>query len=76
MMTLFLLLALAGGVLRFVLTVVLRRHFGLVLAVPQVLALALLGLALLPEPLSPLPVSLPLGLMLGLFLPDLLFGRL
>ena len=75
MMTTFMLLAVAGGALRVALNWVLRRYFGLSLSFPQGLAGVLLLLAVLPEVISPFSLQLPFGLMLGLFLPDLLFRR-
>ncbi len=75
MMTTFTLLALAGGALRVALNWVLRRYFGLSLSFPQGLAGVLLLLTALPEFISPFSLQLPFGLMLGLFLPDLLFRR-
>jgi len=75
MMTTFMLLALAGGALRVALNWVLRRYFGLSLSFPQGLAGVLLLLAVLPDIITPIDINLPLGLVLGLLLPDLLLRR-
>ena len=75
MFTTFTALALAGGGLRLVLEWQLKRRWGISLAVPQILAGALVVLAGLPEFLKPLPFPVPLGLTLGLLLPDLLLRR-
>ena len=75
MFTTFTALALAGGALRLVLQWQLKRRWGISLAVPQILAGALVVLAGLPSFLQPLPFPVPLGLTLGLLLPDLLLRR-
>ena len=75
MFTTFTALALAGGALRLVLQWQLRKRWDISLAVPQVLAGALVVLAGLPEFLKPLPFPVPLSLILGLLLPDLLLRR-
>ena len=75
MFTTFTALALAGGGLRLVLQWQLRKRWDISLAVPQVLAGALLVLAGLPEFIKPLPFPIPLSLTLGLLLPDLLLRR-
>ena len=75
MLTLFTALALAGGALRLVLQWQLKRRWDISLAVPQALAGALVVLAGLPEFLKPLPFPVPLSLILGLLLPDLLLRR-
>ena len=75
MFTTFTALALAGGVLRLVLQWQLRKRWDISLAVPQILAGALVVLAGLPEFLKPFPFPVPLGLTLGLLLPDLLLRR-
>ena len=75
MFTTFTALALAGGGLRLVLQWQLKRRWGISLAVPQILAGALVVLAGLPSILQPLPFPVPLGLTLGLLLPDLLLRR-
>ena len=75
MFTTFTALALAGGGLRLVLQWQLKRRWRISLAVPQILAGALVVLAGLPSILQPLPFPVPLGLTLGLLLPDLLLRR-
>ena len=75
MFTTFTALAIAGGALRLVLQWQLKRRWGISLAVPQILAGAIVVLAGLPEFLKPLPFPVPLGLTLGLLLPDLLLRR-
>ena len=75
MLTTFTALALAGGGLRLVLQWQLKRRWRISLAVPQILAGALVVLAGLPSILQPLPFPVPLGLTLGLLLPDLLLRR-
>ena len=68
-------LAIAGGALRLVLEWQIKKRWAISLAVPQALALALIGLALLPDFLKPLPFPIPVGLTLGLVLPDLFLRR-
>lgn len=75
MISLFVLLALTGGGIRLALNWALRRRFGLHLSLPPLLAFLLIGLAALPEIISPLSIRPPLGLVLGLVLPDLLLRR-
>ena len=75
MFTTFTSLVLAGGGLRLVLEWQLKRRWDISLAVPQALAGALVVLAGLPEFLKPLPFPVPLSLILGLLLPDLLLRR-
>ena len=75
MFTTFTALALAGGALRRVLQWQLRKRWDISLAVPQILAGALVVLAGLPEFIKPFPFPVPLGLTLGLLLPDLLLRR-
>jgi hypothetical protein len=53
----------------------LRRKLGVSLGLPPILALALVILTGLPDILSPVSINLPLGLVLGLLLPDLLLRR-
>ena len=60
MITLFVLLALAGGLLRLVLNLQLKKHWGVSIGVPQALAGALVVLAGLPEFLKPIPTQSPL----------------
>ena len=75
MFTTFTALALAGGALRLVLQWQLRKRWDIALAVPQILAGALVVLAGLPSIMQPLPFPIPLGLTLGLLLPDLFLRR-
>lgn len=75
MLTSFTLLAVAGGALRYALGLTLRRRFRVTLALPQLLAGALVVLAGLPDFLKPLPFPFPVGLVLGFLLPDLVLGR-
>ena len=75
MFTTFTALALAGGGLRLVLEWQLKRRWGISLAVPQILAGAIVVLAGLPDFLKPFPFPIPLSLTLGLLLPDLLLRR-
>ena len=75
MFTTFTALALAGGALRLVLQWQLKTRWEMSLAVPQVLAGALVVLAGLPSMLQPFPFPVPLSLTLGLLLPDLLLRR-
>ena len=75
MLTLFLLLAVAGGVFRLVLEWQLKRRYGITIGVPQALAGALVVLAGLPDFLKPIPFPVPLGITIGLLLPDLLVRR-
>jgi hypothetical protein len=75
MITLFVLLAFAGGVVRLALEWQLKKHWGITPSVPQALAGALVVLAGLPEFIKPIPFPVPLGLTIGLLLPDLLLRR-
>jgi hypothetical protein len=75
MSTPFLLLLAAGVGLRLTLSWILRAQFNLDLAIPQALAGALLVLACLPSWLQPITFPLPLGVTLGMVLPDLLLTR-
>ena len=75
MFTTFTALALAGGALRLALQWQLKTRWDISLAVPQVLAGALVVLAGLPSILQPFPFPAPLSLTLGLLLPDLLLRR-
>ena len=75
MFTTFTALAIAGGGLRLVLEWQLKRRWGISLAVPQILAGAIVVLAGLPDFLKPFPFPIPLSLTLGLLLPDLLLRR-
>ena len=75
MFTTFTALALAGGALRLVLQWQLKTRWDISLAVPQVLAGTLVVLAGLPSILQPFPFPVPLGLTIGLLLPDLIMTR-
>jgi hypothetical protein len=75
MFTTFTALALAGGLLRLVLQWQLKTRWEMSLGIPQVLAGALVVLAGLPSILQPFPFPVPLGLTLGLLLPDLIMTR-
>ena len=75
MLTLFTALALAGGALRLVLQWQLKKRWGISLGIPQALAGALLVLAGLPDIIRPFPFPVPLGLTIGLLLPDLLLRK-
>ena len=59
MITLFVLLAVAGGLLRLVLNWQLKKHWGVSIGVSQALAGALVVLAGLPEFLKPIPYPVP-----------------
>ena len=75
MFTTFTALALAGGALRLVLQWQLKTRWEMSLSIPQVLAGAIVVLAGLPSMLQPFPFPVPLGLTLGLLLPDLIMTR-
>ena len=75
MLTLFLLLVAAGGVLRLALQWGVRKRWGITIGVPQALTGALVVLAGLPDFLKPIPFPVPLGVTIGLLLPDLLVRR-
>ena len=75
MLTTFTLLVVMGGALRLALGWGLHRRYQLDLSVPQALAGVLVMLAGLPDILRPFPFPVPLGLTLGLLLPDLLLRR-
>ena len=53
----------------------LKQRWGVSIGVPQALAGALVVLAGLPEFIKPIPFPVPLGLTIGLLLPDLLLRR-
>ena len=55
MLTLFMLLAAAGGILRLALAWLLKQRWGVSISVPQALAGALVVLAGLPEFIKPIP---------------------
>ena len=67
--------ALAGGALRLALQWQLKKRWGISLGIPQALAGALLVLAGLPDIIRPFPFPVPLGLTIGLLLPDLLLRK-
>ena len=75
MFTKFPLLVAAGVGSRLALSLTLRRRYGLSLEVPQVLAVGLVVLAVLPSWAAPLTLPLPFGFVLGAVLPDLLLRR-
>ncbi|MFC6637029.1 hypothetical protein GV827_16835 [Sulfitobacter sp. JBTF-M27] len=75
MFTTFPLLVAVGVGSRLALSLALRRRYGLSLEVPQVLAVGLIVLAALPAWLTPVSLPVPLGLVLGAVLPDLLLRR-
>jgi hypothetical protein len=68
-------LATAGALFRLGLNWVLRRKLGVSLALPPVLALAILLLTILPDMITPIDINLPLGLVVGVLLPDLVLRR-
>jgi hypothetical protein len=71
----FVLLAVAGGVLRLGLGLLVLQRSAFVFCVPQLLAAAVVVLAGLPDLLKPFPFPVPLGFALGFLLPDLLLAR-
>ena len=75
MITYFTALLLAGGATRLALNWKLKQRWGVVLGVPQALAVLLVILAGLPEILKPFPFPVPLSVTVGLLLPDLFFRR-
>ena len=75
MITYFTALLLAGGTTRLALNWKLKKRWGIVLGVPQALAVLLVILAGLPEILKPFPFPVPLSVTVGLLLPDLFFRR-
>ena len=64
-----------GGILRLALAWLLKQRWGVSIGVPQALAGALVVLAGLPEFIKPIPFPVPLGLTIGLLLPDFLLRR-
>ena len=76
MIPIFVLLAAAGGGLRLALNYAVRRKLGLVLGLPPILALAVIVFTALPDMITPIDINLPLGLVVGLLLPDLLLRRI
>ena len=75
MVTYFTALLFAGGATRLALNWKLKQRWGIVLGVPQALAVLLVILAGLPELLKPFPFPVPLSVTIGLLLPDLFFRR-
>ena len=75
MFTTFTLLLAAGVGFRLALSHLLRKRFYMHLAVPQAIAVLLIVLATLPDLLLPVAFPLPVGLVTGFVLPDLLFRR-
>jgi hypothetical protein len=75
MLTIITLQALAGIGSRLLLGWGLRTYCNLRLNIPEVLAVALLMLAGLPDWLKPFAFPLPFSFMLGVVLPDLLIRR-
>ena len=75
MITYFTALLLAGGATRLALNWQLKQRWGVVLGVPQALAVLLVILAGLPELLRPFPYPMPLSVTIGLLLPDLFFRK-
>ena len=75
MISTFVLLTAVGGLCRLGLNWALLRKLGVSLGLPPILALALVVFTGLPDILSPVSINLPLGLVLGPLLPDLLLRR-
>ena len=75
MITLFILLITVSGLFRFVLDWLLKKHWGVHLGIPQVLAGALVILAGLPDILKPIQFPVPLSITIGLLLPELVLRR-
>ena len=71
----FVLLAAAGGGLRLALNFAVRRKLGVAIGLPPILALTVIVLTALPDIITPIDINLPLGLVVGLLLPDLLLRR-
>lgn len=72
----FVLLAAAGGGIRLALNCEVRRKLGVAIGLPPVLALAVIVFTALPDIITPIDINLPLGLVVGLLLPDLLLRRI
>ena len=70
------LLAAAGGGLRLVLNYAVRHKLGVAIGLPPILALAVIVFTALPDIITPIDINLPLGLVVGLLLPDLLLRRI
>ena len=75
MFTTFTLLFAAGVGFRLALSIALRKRFSLHLAVPQALAVLLVVMAALPSWALPVSLPVPLGLVVGAVMPDLIFRR-
>ena len=75
MLTIFMLLTVAGGLVHLVLQWLLRECWEITIGVPKALAAALVVLTRLTEFLRPFPFPVPLGITIGLLLPDLLVRR-
>ena len=76
MIPIFVLLAAAGGGLRLALNYAVRRKLGVAIGLPPILALAVIVFTALPDMITPSDINLPLGLVVGLLLPDLLLRRI
>ena len=72
----FVLLAAVGGGLRLALNYAVRRKLGVAIGLPPILALAVIVFTALPDMITPIDINLPLGLVVGLLLPDLLLRRI
>ena len=72
----FVLLAAVGGGLRLALNYAVRRKLGVAIGLPPILTLAVILLTALPDIITPIDINLPLGLVVGLLLPDLLLRRI
>ena len=76
MIPIFVLLAAAGAGLRLALNYAVRRKLGVAIGLPPILALAVIVFTALPDMITPIGINLPLGLVVGLLLPDLLLRRI
>lgn len=76
MIPIFVLLAAAGGGLRLALNYAVRRKLGVAIGLPPISALAVIVFTALPDMITPIDINLPLGLVVGLLLPDLLLRRI
>ena len=75
MLSTFVLLMAATGVVRLVVSWAILKRFGWWLGLPQSLAGVLVLFAGLPDWASPVPIPVPLSVSLGALLPDLLSRR-
>ena len=75
MITYFTTLLLAGGTTRLALNWKFKKRWGIILGVPQALAVLLVILAGLPELLKPFPYPISLSVTIRLLLPDIFFRR-